>query len=218
VSAEQAALRRASVAKEPLTIGIQPNPAGAEAHESGADDATLVARAVRDRAAFGLLYDRYAVRVFRYCYRRLGERELAEDATSQVFIKAMSSLPTYRETGSFVGWLFAIAFSTTTDLQRRRRPTEGLDDAAWIPDSAASPEEIAIAAEGRDHLRSLIADLPSDQRRAVELRMAGLTGAEVAAAMGRSLQSVKMLQFRAIGRLRHLLGADAIAQDAADDR
>jgi RNA polymerase sigma-70 factor (ECF subfamily) len=204
-----------------VTRGIQPNPVGAEADVPGEDDATLVARAAHDRAAFGQIYDRYAVRVFRYCYRRLGDRELAEDATSQVFIKAMQSLPTYRETGSFVGWLFAIAFSTTTDFQRRRRPTEVLDDAAWIPDSAASPEEVAIAAEGRDHLRGLIAGLPSDQRRAVELRVAGLTGAEVATAMGRSLQSVKMLQFRAIGRLRQLLGADAIAQqarDAADDR
>ena len=218
MSAEQAALRRAPTANETVTFGTQPNPVGAEHRASGEDDATLVSRAIRDRAAFGQLYDRYAVRVFRYCYRRLGDRELAEDATSQVFIKALQSLPSYRETGSFVGWLFAIAFSTTTDLQRRRRPTEVLDDAAWIPDSAASPEEVAIAAEGRDHLRNLIAGLPSDQRRAVELRMAGLTGAEVATAMGRSLQSVKMLQFRAIGRLRQLLGVDAIAQDAADDR
>ncbi len=129
MSAEQATLRRDFAAKEPLTIGLQPEPVGAGASAAGEDDATLVARAMRDRAAFGQIYDRYATRVFRYCYRRLGERELAEDATSQVFIKALQSLPSYRETGSFVGWLFAIAFSTTTDFQRRRRPTEGLDDA-----------------------------------------------------------------------------------------
>ena len=94
---------------------VEREPGGADV-----DDAALAARAATDRAAFGLLYDRYAERVFRYCYRRLGNREAAEDATSQVFLKALVSLPNYRETGTFAGWLFAIAFSTTVDLERRR--------------------------------------------------------------------------------------------------
>lgn len=215
MSAEHAIGRRLHAATTREQERVRPGP---EAAAVTADDATLVQRALTDQAAFGVLYDRYAVRIYRYCYRRLGNRETAEDATSHVFIKAMASLPHYREGGSFAGWLFAIAFSTTTDLQRRWRPTAALDDAGLVPDAAASPEEAAIAAEGRDHLRTLIAGLPSDQRRAVELRLAGLTGAEVAAAMGRSLQSVKMLQFRAIGRLRHLLGVGPLTQDAADDR
>lgn len=215
VSAERAILRRIETVTRSERRRAREAPGSLDA---GEDDAVLAARAVRDRAAFGLLYDRYATSVYRYCYRRLGNKEAAEDATSQVFVKALSALPSYREGGSFAGWLFSIAFSTTTDLQRRWRPTAPLDDAGFVPDRAAGPEETVIAAEGRSHLRALVESLPSDQRRAVELRMAGLAGAEVATAMGRSLQSVKMLQFRAIGRLRQLLGAGPHAQDTADDR
>jgi RNA polymerase sigma-70 factor (ECF subfamily) len=54
-------------------------------------------------------------------------------------------------------------------------------------------------------VRALLAHLPADQRRIVELRLAGLTGVEIARALGRSEGAVKMLQFRAVARLRALL-------------
>lgn len=185
----------------------------------GFDDATLAARAATDRAAFGLLYDRYAERVFRYCYRRLGDREAAEDATSQIFLKALVSLPAYREGGTFAGWLFAIAFSTTVDLERRYRPTVPIDAAGPVAAPAPDPEAEAIAAEQRDQLHRLIAELLPDQRHAIELRLAGLSGAEVATAMGRTHRAVKMLQFRAFQRLRQILGpGQAHPDDTADDR
>lgn len=213
MSAELASVRRLPAVNEEHG-GTRTDRAGGDA-----DDATLAARAVTDRAAFGLLYDRYAERVFRYCYRRLGNWEAAEDATSQVFLKALTSLPNYRETGTFAGWLFAIAFSTTVDLERRRRPMVPIDDAFPLADVAPGPEEAAVAAEQRDELQSLIGDLLPDQRHAVELRLAGLSGVEVAAAMGRTHRAVKMLQFRAFQRLRRLRGAgQAYPGDVADDR
>ena len=59
-----------------------------------------MARALHDRQAFGLLYDRYVDPVYRYCYGRLGSREEAEDATSLIFARALAALPTHRG-GSF---------------------------------------------------------------------------------------------------------------------
>lgn len=215
MSAELASVRRPPAANNEHG-GARTTPVGVG---GDTDDATLAARAVTDRAAFGLLYDRYAERVFRYCYRRLGNREAAEDATSQVFLKALTSLPSYREGGTFVGWLFAIAFSTTVDLERRRRPAVPIDAAGPLADVAPGPEEAALATEQRDELYALIGDLLPDQRYAVELRLAGLSGVEVAAAMGRTHRAVKMLQFRAFQRLRRLLGTgQAHSGDVADDR
>jgi DNA-directed RNA polymerase specialized sigma24 family protein len=49
-------------------------------------------------------------------------------------------------------------------------------------------------------------DLPADQRRVIELRLAGLTGAEIAGVLNRSVAAVKMLQLRAMTRLRSELG------------
>jgi len=169
------------------------------------DDAALVARAQADPRAFAPLYERYVDPVYRYCYRRVGSREAAEDATALVFTKALAALPAYRA-GSFAGWLFAIAHNVVADVHRRRRPEGPLAAAGDPPDREPGPEEAAIAADERRSVRALLARLPEDQRRVVELRLAGLTGAEIAAALGRSVAAVKMLQLRAMTRLRAELG------------
>lgn len=175
--------------------------------ESLADDA-LVDRARHDPRAFAPLYDRYAEPVYRYCYRRLGNHETAADATSQTFLKALAALPSYRQ-GTFRGWLFTIAAHVITDLHRRTRPLASLDHdtvaALAIVDRAPSPEDHALLNEGRESVEALLLTLTDDQRRVVELRLAGLTGPEIAAALGISETAVRSSQFRAYARLRRLL-------------
>jgi RNA polymerase sigma-70 factor (ECF subfamily) len=179
--------------------------------ESDADDAEVAARAVHDRAAFGVLYDRYAVAVYRYCYRRLGERGAAEDATSNTFLKAIESLPGYRG-GSFPAWLFAIAHSVVVNGARRRSEA-ALDESYEVADASASPEEEAMAGDDRRQIVRLLAGLPGEQRRVVELRLAGLSGAEIAESIGKSVPAVKMLQHRAMTNLRRRLSAPGATGD-----
>jgi RNA polymerase sigma-70 factor (ECF subfamily) len=163
-----------------------------------------VARAQADRQAFALLYRRYLDPVHQYCYRRLGSREAAEDATSLVFTKAFASLPAYRA-GSFRSWLFTIAHHVITDDLRARRVVVDLEAAGDVLDRALSPEEVVVAAEASSAVVQLLAQLPAGQRRVVELRLAGLTGREVAEVLGCSLGAVKIVQVRAYRRLRGLL-------------
>jgi RNA polymerase sigma-70 factor, ECF subfamily len=178
---------------------------GDEGDERAASDAELVARARADRRAFAALYRRYADPVYRYCYRRLGARPAAEDATSAVFTRALASLPNYRD-GSFRGWLFTIAHRVVADHYRAERPAAPLADAARLPDAAPSPEEAAVAGETGRTIRGLLAALPPDQRRLLELRLAGLTDAEIARVLGRSHGAVRTAQYRTLVRLRALLG------------
>lgn len=171
-----------------------------------ADDATLVAAAQVDRRAFASLYLRYVDPVYRYCLRWLGAKEAAEDVTAQVFARAMDALPRYRTDGpSFRSWLFAIAHNALVDTQRTRRPTGPLLLAALVPDGRPGPEDQALAAEEQQTVRELLAGLVPDQRRVLELRLAGLTTNEIAAALGRSPESVRMTQSRAAAKLRDLL-------------
>jgi RNA polymerase sigma-70 factor (ECF subfamily) len=188
---------------------LRSEPATREAWSTGiADDAELVARAQADRQAFAVLYHRYLDPVHQYCYRRLGSREAAEDATSLVFTKAFASLPTYRA-GSFRSWLFAIAYHVITDDLRARRAVAALEAAVEVPDPEPTPEEVVMAAEGHSSVVRLLAHLSIGQRRVVELRLAGLTGREVAAVLGCSLAAVKIAQVRAYSRLRGLLADPA---------
>jgi RNA polymerase sigma-70 factor, ECF subfamily len=179
-----------------------------EAWSAGADDAELVARAQADRQAFALLYRRYLDPVHQYCYRRLGSREAAEDATSLVFTKAFASLPAYRA-GSFRSWLFTIAHHVITDDLRARRTVTDLEAASDVPDREPMPEEAVVAAEASSTVVRLLDQLPAGQRRVVELRLAGLTGREAAEVLGCSLGAVKIAQVRAYSKLRGLLTGPA---------
>ena len=168
-------------------------------------DAELAERAAADPQAFALLYARYLDPVYRYCLRRLGSRAAAEDAASIVFTKVLAGLPRYRAE-SFRAWLFTIAHHVVVDQYREARPSQPLEDAFAVADAAPSPEEAAIAAEDRSTVRALLDLLTERQREVVELRLAGLTGAEIARALGRSQSDVNVTQFRAMARLRERLG------------
>lgn len=188
------------------TLSSPPSPGSAGIAGVLDEDAQVVALAKRDPRAFAPLYDRYFDPVYRYCYRRLGDREAAADATAQVFAKALAALPRYREDApSFRSWLFAIAHNVITDDLRARRPVAPMDAAAHVAATGPSPEDMVLTDEAGGTVRALLAMLPADQRQILELRLAGLTGPEIAAALGRSLGAVKIAQVRAFARMRAAL-------------
>ena len=91
--------------------------------------------------------------------------------------------------------------------------TSPLEAALEIVDPGLTPEETATATLERHTVLEAVGRLPDDQRTAIELRLAGLSGPEVAAVMGRSHDAVKKLQLRALARLRADLMTSADAQE-----
>jgi RNA polymerase sigma-70 factor, ECF subfamily len=178
-------------------------------------DAELVAAAVADPRAFAALYARYLDPVHRYCYRRLGSREAAEDATSLIFMKALAAFPRFHD-ASFRAWLFTIAHHVVTDRYRAARPEQPLDEALEFADAAPSPEDLALAAETRHDLQALLARLPEHQRRVIELRLAGLSGTEIARVLDRSPNAVAVTHSRAMARLRAMLGQSSALGEGSD--
>ncbi|MGH2561949.1 MAG: RNA polymerase sigma factor [Thermomicrobiales bacterium] len=166
-------------------------------------DQSRVVRAKEDRAAFAVLYDHYLDPVYRFCHARLGSREAAEDATSVVFTKALRNIATCRD-DAFRAWLFTIARNVVNDHYRAGVASAPLDAAQDLPDPAPAPDELAVSADEGRWLRALLAHLPADQREIIELRLAGLTGPEIARVIGRSHAAVRFAQHRAYLRLRAL--------------
>jgi RNA polymerase sigma-70 factor, ECF subfamily len=168
------------------------------------EEARLVVRAQGDRQAFALLYRQYLPTIYRYCLRRLGSQEAAEDATSQIFMQALVALPRYQQ-GSFRAWLFRIARHVVIDEVRRLHPTAHMSVALSVADPQASPETMALRTDARHHLADAMALLPPAQQEVLGLRLAGLSALEIAAVLGRSHGTVRNLQHRALVRLRDLL-------------
>ena len=133
---------------------------------SGEEDLDLVVRATGDPREFALLYGKYLDPVHQYCYRRLGTREAAEDATSLVFLKALTALPRFtRGQGTVRSWLFTIAHNVVVDSYRSAKPADVLDQIYDIADRNPSPEVLAVAADTGRSLRDAMARLPVRQRQ-----------------------------------------------------
>ena len=122
------------------------------------EEVMLVTLANQDRRAFAALYNRHVAAVYGYCYRRLGSREAAEDATSLIFTKALAALSTLR--GSRSRLVVRVAHHVVADVLRGTHRDLPLDvaDAVWDP--ALSPEGTALADETH---RALAAALASCQ-------------------------------------------------------
>ena len=175
------------------------------ASEAQLSDAEIVAAG--DPEQFTQLYDRYVDHIYRYCRLRLANPADAEDATAIVFTKAFAAFPP-APTGSFRSWLFTIAHNVIVNEYRSRRnrgPTHSIDALGELRDQSPTPEEAAVRTDEADMLRRALKQLPADQQRVVELRLAGLTGAEIAETLGKSNTAIRMSQFRAMHRLRELL-------------
>jgi RNA polymerase sigma-70 factor (ECF subfamily) len=172
-------------------------------------DLELVERARTDPQAFGTLYLRHVDAIHAHCFWRLKNREAAEDATSQVFTQALAALPRFDgRRGTFRSWLFTIAHHVVMDQFRKSKRSGALAISSDIPDSGDSPEELAIAAERERSLQEALEGLSPRERQVVELRLAGLTGAEIGDVLGCRAGTVSVAQFRAISRLRTLMRAD----------
>lgn len=167
-------------------------------------DESLAARAATDPAAMTELYRRYVHRVDRYCRRQLRNTSLAEDVTSQVFVKALESLRRNR-IENVASWIFTIAHNEVVSHYRRRRNEIGLDLADDVMSNDISPEEAAITRSDSHDLRMLLPRLTTDQQRVIELRLAGLTSLEIQDVLGKSRSWVGTTQHRAVHRLRELM-------------
>ncbi len=174
-----------------------------EAAAEPLDEEQTALRAIGDPAAFAPLYRRYLPEILALCGRRLGNRADAEDATSEIFRKALAKGHTFRG-GSFRAWLFTIAINTLRDDAARPLPPTELF--ATFADPAPGPEEVAIRSATDDEVRAALKTLPQEWQLVVELRSQGYPCAEVAATVGRDADWVRLTHHRALERLARDLG------------
>lgn len=183
------------------------------------DDASLaVAAASGDRIAFAAIYDRYANRLHDYCVGMLRDREAAADCVQDVFVTAATRLGQLREPDRLRSWLYAIARNEALARIRERRREQPSDD---LPEIASSEPDLATVA-ARTELADLIKDacggLTDRDQVVLELSFRqGLSGPELAAALGVTPRNANTLVDRLRETIARSLGALLVCRQVRTD-
>jgi len=151
--------------------------------------------------ALGSAFRENATKIFGFIYAKVGNREAAEDLTSQVFVKATRWLAEDRSADSIRSWLYTTARSTIVDYWREQShyPSVPLDDSmAPLFCGTDGPEEVRRT---RARAMHILDTLPEREREVLRLRfLRGYTAAEIGQALGLTAGNVRILQLRALRR------------------
>jgi RNA polymerase sigma-70 factor (ECF subfamily) len=174
-------------------------------------DIVLRARA-GESDAFGVLYARYVDIVYRFVYYRVGTHALAEDLTSETFLRALRRMSVFTWQGKdFGAWLVTIARNLVLDhfKSSRHRLEICTADLSDIDRWEEGPERAVLDSFTNRALFSAVRELGSEQRECLVLRfLHGLSVAETAEIMGKNTGAIKALQYRATRSLARLFPSD----------
>jgi RNA polymerase sigma-70 factor, ECF subfamily len=169
-------------------------------------DNPVAVSAILSDSALQSFYEENLVVIYRFVYSKVGNREEAEDLTSQVFIKALRGLDVDRDAQSMQSWLFQVARTTIADHWRQfyRLHSDSLDDlltAGWeAPAPAEKSEE-----EPNERVQRLLDQLPARYREVLTYRfLLNYSIKETAEKMRLTEANVKVLQFRALKKAAQL--------------
>ncbi|GAA4593652.1 RNA polymerase sigma-70 factor (ECF subfamily) [Actinoplanes octamycinicus] len=192
----------------------QPPKARPDRGDPAAEVWALVERAqAGESEAFGLIYDRYVDTVFRFVYFRVGNRQLAEDLTSDTFLRALKRIGSFTWQGRDLGaWLVTIARNLVADHFKsgryRLEVTTGdvLDADREDRGPEGSPESAVVDHITNVALLTAVKQLNPEQQECIVLRfLQGFSVAETAQTMGKNEGAIKALQYRAVRALNRLL-------------
>ncbi len=157
---------------------------------------------------FQTFYQENLGQIYRFVYSKVGNREEAEDLTSQIFVKAVRGVDTERGVLSIQKWLFQVARTTIADYWRSFyrisvSSLEELLEAGW--EGPASEEQAEFNANPAERVQRILQALPEHYREVLHCRfLLNLSIRDTALKMGLSEANIKVLQFRALKRAADL--------------
>ncbi|MBN2149304.1 MAG: RNA polymerase sigma factor [Anaerolineales bacterium] len=178
--------------------------------DNRSESSTTIEQVVRaqkgDEVAIRDLYLRHRTDVFRYLFYHVGDAQVAEDLTSEVFIRMLRALPSFQPRGSFQAWLYQIAHNIAIDYHRKEKGKTSLPLTENLAADSEEPPEAVERQLNNQSLQRALAQLNQAQREVLILRFIQRHSIEEAAlALKCSEDAVKGLQRRGLIALRQIL-------------
>jgi RNA polymerase sigma-70 factor, ECF subfamily len=186
-----------------------------------ADEELMELAARNDADAFEVILERHADAVFSLSYRMCGARPLAEDVAQESLLALWRKGASYdRARGSVRTWALGVTHNRAVDTlrrvsvhERRRASDENLEDHLQAPESTDSQ---AIANVASQEVRGVLDELPSEQRRVIELAyFAGFTQTEIASMLETPLGTVKGRMRLGLEKMKVVLAAGRSVHELA---
>lgn len=168
--------------------------------------------ALRDRAAFSLIYQKVSPKLFAICLRMLKDRGDAEEALQDVFVRIWDKAGSYTGDGlNAYGWLCAITRYRCIDRLRARRPeSEDLDAVEDLADLGPDPEQTAMLRSEGARIDTCMEALDPDRARAVrQAYVEGLSYQELAETYAVPLNTMRTWLRRSLLKLRECMDEHA---------
>ena len=177
------------------------------------DEDQLIEKAISgDKEAFGCLYDHYFQQIYKYLLIRIDNQEDAEDMTETVFMKAWEHLPNFggkKKEHNFRAWLFRIAHNTVIDHYRTRKQFLPLESVSQSGSATGEPGGIALKNEDSRRIIKAIKRLDETSQKVIMSRFINsLSHKETALSIGISENNVRVIQYRALKKIRDMLRED----------
>lgn len=161
-----------------------------------------------NKEKFGLLIEKYQDSLFTFILYSVKDEGNAKDILQETFIKALKEINKYKEEGKFKAWLWTIARNKVMDFYRKANKIVPLEEETVKQNDETSKN--ALGAIELDHIKSLIENLPPEQKEVILMRQY-LSFKEIAAVLDCPLGTVLARLNRAIKKIQKSLGEDYAA-------
>jgi len=156
--------------------------------------------------AFASIYNLYFEKIFRFIFYRVSHKEVAEDLSEEVFVKAYTKLSTIEKDDSFEGWLYQIARNKVIDYYREKKQTVALEDVENILEYESNIIDVLELKGQQKIFLSLLKELGPDQQLVLKLKfLENLENDQIAQIMEKKEGAIRVIQHRAIIRLQELI-------------
>ncbi len=156
-------------------------------------------------AAFTELYDQFFTKIYRFIFYRVGHKETAEDLAEDVFVKAFGSLSSLEDGSAFESWLYTIARNKVIDYYRSKKALVPIEEVENTLEYETNIIDIVNLGFQQKTIIKLLKELTNEQQMVIKLKFfEDFTNGEIAAILGKEEGAIRVIQHRAISKLKTL--------------
>jgi RNA polymerase sigma-70 factor, ECF subfamily len=159
-----------------------------------------------DTEAFALIYDHFGPKIYKFIYFRVGHKEIAEDVLSDTFVKGWQKINHVTSPAALSAWLYQIAKNNIIDYYRIKKETVALEDVQDFLEDEVDPVDATNLNIQQKQLLEFLKELPEEQQEVIKYKFfEDLSNEEIAYVMGKNEGAIRVIQHRAISKLKELI-------------